>query len=168
MSFCSWKKLPIVLHLVITVLPVTPSSTHTAQPLAFRHPVPHSNWSILLKYDSERGVSVCHVNQHNVWFSLCEAVRRSVCVLSCTCHFQWCHVFLFLCLFSSVLLDRLCCSSLSPPLTPRLCSGFCLLSPCIRVSLLSCWYRRRAAEHSGIPVDFFFFLFPFSVLIVLQ
>lgn len=48
-----------------------------------------------------------------------------------------------------------------PPLTPRLCSGFCLLSPCIRVSLLSCWYRRRAAEHSGIPVDFFFFLLSF-------
>lgn len=59
-----------------------------------------------------------------------------------------------------------------PPLTPRLSSGFCLLSPCIRVSLSSPVGidagQQSIREFQSILFSFFLSLFPFSVLIVLQ
>lgn len=48
------------------------SALHSRRPIACpHHPVPHFNWSILLKYDSERGVSVYHVNRHIEWWCVC-------------------------------------------------------------------------------------------------
>lgn len=156
------EKLPIVLHLVFTVLPVTPSSTHTAQSPAFaiQSPIP-----IGPSCSSMTQKEVC---QSATWTSpMCDFFFVSSCTEECLrvlmhflSFFEWCHVFLFLCLFSSVLLDRLCCSSLfSSPPTP-LASVFFVSSFLVSVSLFSRWFPSRAAEHLGIPVIIFFLFFP--------
>lgn len=91
----------------------------------------HFNWSILLKYDSERGVSVYHVNQHNVF--VCWRALMSVC--GCVCYhalsFWMMSCFLIsLPLFSSGLLNLLCCSSLLfPSLIHFLCVCFFVSVP---------------------------------------
>lgn len=72
------------------------SALHSRRQIACLHlSVPHFNWSILLKYDSERGVSVYHVTQHNV--CLCARVQMGACVIMPR-HFE-CHVFWFLSFF---------------------------------------------------------------------
>lgn len=58
-------KLPIGLHPIVTIISV--SSTHIIQSPASIIQFPHFYWSILLKYDSERGVSVYRVNQRCVF-----------------------------------------------------------------------------------------------------
>lgn len=133
------------------------SALHSRRPIAcLHHSVPHFNWSILLKYDSERCVSVYHVNQHNV----CLCVKGCRCVCACV----WYHALsfwmmsCFLCLFSPGLLNLLCCSSLLFPSLIHFSLFFMFLSVfslylCL---FLSVWYLSKTAEHSGIPVKSFF------------
>lgn len=142
------KKLPIGLHLVITVFPVTPFSTHAAQSLAFTIQSP------ILIGPSCSSMTQKEVCQSAMWTSImCVFVLRSVCVIM-HCHFEWCHIFLFLCLFSSGLLDLLCSSSLLFPHSVMVL--FCFLP--VSLPLCLC-YLSRAAEHSEFPVKCFLFCF---------
>lgn len=55
---------------------------HSRRPVAcLHHSIPHFNWFIMLKYDSERGVSVYHVNQHSacVCVFVLKSADESVC-----------------------------------------------------------------------------------------
>lgn len=120
------KKLPIGLHLVITVFPVTPFSTHAAQSLAFTIQSP------ILIGPSCSSMTQKEVCQSAMWTSImCVFVLRSVCVIM-HCHFEWCHIFLFsLPLFFWTPQFALLLLSVIPPL----CYGFVLFPPCIFASL---------------------------------
>lgn len=102
---------------------LTPPSTHCCPIAYLRHSSLHSNWSILLKSDSERSVCqstmctsttrVCLCVSLYVceWVCVCICAFLRVCVrvwITMPCHCEWCHVTISL---SSGLLKLLCCSS---------------------------------------------------------
>lgn len=143
------KKLPIGLHLVISVFPVTPSSTHAAQSLAVTIQSP------ILIGPSCSSMTQKGVCQSAMWTStMCVFVLRSVYV----CVVMHCHLndVIFSYFFaSSGLLDLLCYSSMLFPLSVMV---WCCCLP-LSVPLCLC-YLSRAAEHSEFPAQFFlYFLF---------
>lgn len=151
------KQLPIGLHLVITVFPVTPSSTHAAQSLAVTIQSP------ILIGPSCSSMTQKGVCQSAMWTStMCVFVLRSVYV----CVVMHCHLnyVIFSYFFaSSRLLNLLCFSSLLFPLSVMV---WCCCLP-LSVPLCLC-YLSRAAEHSEFPVQFFFlyfFCFCFTVTV---
>ena len=157
-SFCREKKLPIGLYLTITVIPVTPPSTHAVQSLAFTIQSPISIGPSCSSM-TQKGVSVYHVNQHNV----CVSISSVGCVCA-SYHAQsfWmmsCFLVSLSIVFPSGLLKLLCCSSL---LSPSLINFF-FFPPIWRPVFR---YLRKAAEHSGIPVKYFLDCFKVTVYVV--
>lgn len=140
------------------------SALHSHRPIAcLHHSVPHLNWSILLKYDSERSVSVYYVNQHYVFVCDCERVQMSERVSPCVC--------VGLCVFYHAMsFELMSCFLVSFPVffwTPSICSAALLCCPfglihlsfilfvCVLslfVSLSLCWVFKQGIRALDVPV----------------
>lgn len=153
------KKLHIGLYLVITAIPVAPPSTHVVQSLALTIQSPISiGPSCSSMTQKEVCQSTMWTSTMNVSVCILKSADECVCVLSCPVILN---NVMFSYFFPSFPLDSSFCSA--APLCYFLVFLGSLFSLCVFLLFLSVsfslWYLSKAAEHSGIPVKSFFWLF---------